>query len=641
MTFRAAAVGIFLAILINVWVIYSEYAIRSSLMTIAHLPVVVVFALFVLTAVVNPFLSRFRLASHFTTPELFIIFSMGLIASAIPGFGFSNYFFRVIIPPHYFASAENQWASAFFPYLPDWLVISNDQKALTWFFEGLPAGRGIPWEAWVVPVLWWVLLVGALFLAGSSLIVLLRKQWIEHEKLSFPLIQIPLAMMAQDERRGIPPYLRNRLFWVGFAIPVFILGWNIIDYFTPIGTIPIGTSFVTNVGLGRDIPPMPIKVNFLVLACAFFTNAEVLFSVWFFQGIATLLTGLLNRFGAGQTAGTNSLNAVMLSHYFGGLVVIVLWSLWTARHHLMAVAHHALGRDSDLRDSDELLSYRSALFCLGLSMLYIAGWLSASGMSPSVVIVFLFTLFVLFIGIARIVAETGLAYLDMPVNANEFTVGLIGSGNMPAESLVSLGLTNVFARNWRLFSMTGLSHLLYAEGAIGTKRYRLFGVLCTAGLVGLLTAVVWTIYMGYNPDQVASFGGAGDGAAASGVGYSQIIVTWMNNKTLISSSEQIFFGLGVGVAGGLTALRYFFPGWPIHPIGFAIAGSNVVRVVTFSIFLAWLTKVIILRMGGVSLYKKTQPIFIGILVGYTLMVVVSSIVDAIWFPGQGHIIHTW
>ena len=115
----------------------------------------------------------------------------------------------------------------------------------------------------------------------------------------------------------------------------------------------------------------------------------------------------------------------------------------------------------------------------------------------------------------------------------------------------------------------------------------------------------------------------------------------MKNKTLISFMEQIFFGLGVVVAGGLTAMRYYFPAWPIHPIGFAIAGSNVVRVVTFSIFLAWLAKVIILRIGGVSMYKRAQPLFIGILVGYTMMVVVSSIVDAVWFPGQGHVIHTW
>ena len=407
------------------------------------------------------------------------------------------------------------------------------------------------------------------------------------------------------------------------------------------GNIPIGTSLVTNVGIGRDFPVVPIKINFLVLAFAFFTNVEVLFSIWFFQGTATLLTGLLNKFGVSAAAGTNSLNSVMLSHYFGGFVVVVLWSVWTARRHLMAVFKHALGRPSKLNDQEEIISYRSAIFCLVASMVYIAGWLAMSGMSVPVILVFLATLFILFLGIARIVAETGLAYLDMPVNANEFTVGLIGSGNMTPPSLVSLALANVYARNWRLFSMTSLSHLLYGVRAIGAQQMRLFGMLCLAGGIGLLTVILWTIYMGYNPNQITTFAGAGDGTGAAGVGYSQIIVTWMKNKTVISSLEQYFFGAGVLVAGGLTALRYYFPAWPIHPIGYAIAGSNVVRVVTFSIFLAWLVKVIVLRVGGVSLYKNTQPIFIGMLSGYVLMVVVASIVDAIWFPGQGHSIHTW
>ena len=641
MTYRATLIGLLLAILINLWVVHVENAVRSSLITIAHIPIVALFPLFLMTAVINPLITWMRADWRLSTAELFAIFSMGLIASTIPGFGFSFYFFRVIIPPHYFVSPENQWASIFFPYLPDWLVVSNENQALTWFFEGLPEGQSVPWDAWVIPVFWWVLFVGALFLAGSSVIVLLRKQWIEHEKLTFPLVQIPLAMMRQDSHHHFPPYLRNRLFWIGFGIPVFIIGWNIIDYFIPVGTIPIGTSYTTSVGLGRDFPAVPVKINFLVLACAFFTNIEVLFSIWFFQGTATLLTGLLNRFGAAQSAGTLGLNSVMLSHYFGGFVVIVLWSLWTARQHLVSVLRHAAGRPAGLDDRDELISYRSAVICLALSVLYVAGWLVASGMSFQVMAVFLFTLFILFLGIARIVAETGLAYLDMPVNANEFTVGLLGSGNISPTSLVSLGLSNVYARNWRLFSMTALSHLLYAERSIGRERFSLYGILCIAGAVGMGTTVVWTIYMGYNPHQFASFGGASDGLTSGGVGYSQIIVTWMKNKTVISSTEQFFFVFGILIAGGLTAMRYYFPGWPIHPIGFAIAGSNVVRVVTFSIFITWLVKLVLLRIGGVSLYQKAQPIFIGILAGYTLMVILSSIVDAIWFSGQGHTIHTW
>ena len=642
LSFRAVLIGILLAILINIWVTVSEFAVRSSLMTIAHIPVIVLCPLFLLTAVVNPALIALRPAWRLSTVELFGIFSMGLIASTIPGFGFANYFFRVIIPPHYFASAENQWAELLFPYLPNWLVVTNENQALTWFFEGMPDGASIPWDEWFIPIFWWVLLVGALFLAGASLIVLLRKQWVEYEKLTFPLVQIPLIMIQQDETHPIPPYLRKKLFWVGFFIPTFILGWNIINYFIPdIGNIPIGTSYITSVGIGRDFPAVPIKINFLVLAFAFFTNIEVLFSIWFFQGTATLLTGLLNRIGVSAAAGTNNLNSVMLSHYFGGFVVVVLWSVWTARRHLIAVFRHALGRPSNLDDREEIISYRTALFCLVACMVYITGWLAMSGMAFHVILIFLATLFILFLGIARIVAETGLAYLDMPVNANEFTVGLIGSGNLTPNSLVSLALANVYARNWRLFSMSSLSHLLYGVKAIGATHMRLFGTLCMAGGVGLLTVIVWTIYMGYNPHQITTFGGAGDGTGAAGVGYIQIIVTWMKNKTVISSIEQLFFGAGVLIAGVLTALRYYFPAWPLHPIGYAIAGSNVVRVVTFSIFLAWLVKTIVLRCGGVSLYKKTQPIFIGMLSGYVLMVVIASIVDAVWFPGQGHSIHTW
>lgn len=641
MTLRAALIGLVLTVVINIWIIYSEYAVRSSLMTIAHIPVIVVFSLFFLTAVVNPLLTRMRAAWRLSTPELFIIFSMGLIASTVPGFGFSNYFFRVIIPPHYFASPENQWVEVFFPYLPEWLVVSDGRNALTWFFEGLPGGQAIPWGDWIIPIFWWMTFVGALFLAGSCLIVILRKQWIEHEKLTFPLVQIPLAMIQQDARHILPPYLRSRLFWAGFAIPVFILGWNMIHYFIPIGAIPVGTSYVTHVGIGRDFPAVPVKINFLVLACAFFTNVEVLFSIWFFQGVATLMTGLLNRFGASASAGTLGLNSVMLSHYFGGFVVVVLWSLWTARRHLASVFRHAAGRFSGLDDTGELIPYRTAAIGLILSLVYVVFWLSTSGMTPGVTTVFLFTLFILYLGIARIVAETGLAYLDMPVNANEFTVGVLGSGNIPPSSLVSLGLANVYARNWRFFSMTALSHLLYAERTLGQTRSRQYGILCVAAAVGMLTAIVWTIYMGYNPHRIAAFGGAGDGAVAGGTGYSEIIVTWMKNQTTISSMEQLFFLIGVVLASGLTAMRYLYPGWPVHPIGFAIAGSNVVRVVTFSIFLAWFVKAILLRTGGVSLYKRAQPVFIGILAGYALAVILSSVVDAIWFPGQGHVIHTW
>jgi hypothetical protein len=45
-----------------------------------------------------------------------------------------------------------------------------------------------------------------------------------------------------------------------------------------------------------------------------------------------------------------------------------------------------------------------------------------------------------------------------------------------------------------------------------------------------------------------------------------------------------------------------------------------------------------MRFGGVGLYRKTQPLFLGILVGYVLGVAVAYVVDSVWFPDSPHVI---
>ena len=60
------------------------------------------------------------------------------------------------------------------------------------------------------------------------------------------------------------------------------------------------------------------------------------------------------------------------------------------------------------------------------------------------------------------------------------------------------------------------------------------------------------------------------------------------------------------------------------------------RTAILSVFVTWLVKLIVLRLGGIALYRKAKPFFIGMIVGYTLSLIASLIVDLIWFPGQGH-----
>ena len=59
------------------------------------------------------------------------------------------------------------------------------------------------------------------------------------------------------------------------------------------------------------------------------------------------------------------------------------------------------------------------------------------------------------------------------------------------------------------------------------------------------------------------------------------------------------------------------------------------------IFIAWGSKTIIMAVGGVQLYRKAKPVFLGLLVGYTAGVVWSFIVDATLWSGQGHEVHNW
>ena len=68
--------------------------------------------------------------------------------------------------------------------------------------------------------------------------------------------------------------------------------------------------------------------------------------------------------------------------------------------------------------------------------------------------------------------------------------------------------------------------------------------------------------------------------------------------------------------GGLWWLRRLFPLWPFHPAGYAVASSTLtVGWLWSSILISWAAKVMILRIGGIGLYRKAVPLFLGLILG--------------------------
>src|SRR5262249_11089724 len=143
---------------------------------------------------------RFAGRRGLTLHETAILYCLFLLAALVSSRGLMEKLLPALIAPHYFAKPPNRWAEEFFPYLPPWAVAfgpagSDVQPVSRAYYEGLRAGQPLPWALWIRPLAAWSLLVGMMFGAFLCMAALLRRPWVEHERLAFPLTQLPLELM--------------------------------------------------------------------------------------------------------------------------------------------------------------------------------------------------------------------------------------------------------------------------------------------------------------------------------------------------------------------------------------------------------------------------------------------------------------
>jgi hypothetical protein len=74
--------------------------------------------------------------------------------------------------------------------------------------------------------------------------------------------------------------------------------------------------------------------------------------------------------------------------------------------------------------------------------------------------------------------------------------------------------------------------------------------------------------------------------------------------------------IGAAIMLMLMLARWYYVWWPLHPLGYPIGPIVIMDHLWFNMFLAWLIKVVVLRYGGVALYRRTRPFFMGMIVGH-------------------------
>ena len=108
-----------------------------------------------------------------------------------------------------------------------------------------------------------------------------------------------------------------------------------------------------------------------------------------------------------------------------------------------------------------------------------------------------------------------------------------------------------------------------------------------------------------------------------------MVTTVVNRPIDVTWGVWSNMGIGAFVMGLLTVMRHKFLWWPLHPLGLTVAGSRVMDWTWFSIFLAWLVKVIALRYGGPKVYRSLRPFFLGLVLGQFVSVGIWTIIDGI------------
>lgn len=610
MTKRAFIIGAIFSIFIGVgeiiWVAWAS----GSPMTNDHSAGASIFFLFILTLFINPILKKIKRKLALSSQELTLIFIMMLVACALPSWGLVMNLIYLIAGVHYFATSENNWHEIIIPKIPKWLTPRNPES-IKLFYEGLPKGAKIPWNDWFLPIVIWSIFIFLLSYMMISISVIFRKQWEENEALMYPLMILP-SEMIKENNDFIPPFYRNNLMWLGFSIPFILNSLIVLKYYFPAFPKIVLGKWIS-FGPGGALGWLCVGLRFEILGIAFLLSSEISLSIWVFSLFYFVEEVIFNRIGLNiGSPDAYSLSVPIAYQMEGAFLVFIFLSLWVSRAHLKKVFNNIFRNDISIDDSIECLTYKQAFTGVSLGFIILVLWMMLTGFNFLPAIVFSIVLVLTFLGITKIVIQTGAAYCRPPINPGVFTLHLFGSNRLGPGSAVTSALTFPYAGDIRTSIMTTSSNGLKIAQNYNLKGKILFWAIFTAVFFSFISSLIMVIFISYKIGGINCWGW-------QPVGMPPYTFNWAKEMILYYKNVD-FRRLGFLCLGGfLMFLFYFlrirFINFPIHPIGLAFTYNVPTSWVWFSFFLGWLFKTLILKYGGVSIYKKLFPFFFGMIVG--------------------------
>lgn len=526
----------------------------------------------------------------------------------------------------------------------------------------------VPWQAWACPLVVWGLLVVGVFLAMHCLVMLFYRQWEEGDRLTFPLQAFVLDLTAGDAD-GRLTILRSTPFWIGLGVCVLHLFLQQMNTWFPqvpalrftlsvpdlLPEGPLRSVLVSGKGLTIDLRPAFVAVAFLM-------SLEMSFSlvVFFLVGLLYRVVGGLTPLrtfhpGMGRYAAGGFPFYTMLTT--GGLLFMACACVFAARRQLKQALGLAVFGARGNDDADAARPYRLSMLGLLLALLMLLAFAVAAGLNPLFAAVYLGILLALALSAARIRAETGLPHLAiLPTSPQHYL--------MAAGGALAFGYREVVFNAQAAFLYVGgllmlapiLAESMAAATRTGVPQAKLNRCLMIAFVAALILGGVvyltWAYTVGasnlhpalaesYEPyrndiynfikmdDRIDEhFREAGD---ATGT------ITPENAAEIAPVLWPVFTITGIAfvITALLSLARVIWLGFPLHPLGFALAFTPAIGALWPSIAVGHLVKRIGLRFGGLPFNRGVlRPFFVGLFVGDLLSLALWRVVETL-VPGVG------
>lgn len=595
---RALIIGILLIPINSYWMMMASIW-GAGYPTTVSLFYNVIFIVFILTAL-NIVIKRFFPDAFLNHAELLLIYSMLCISSAIGGLDMLQVLIPLISGVFRLSTLENEWESLFGRYIPDWLVVKEQEVLEAYDLGDSSLYLSRHFNSWLKPILMWSIFIFALLFVMLCINSILRKRWTEGEKLSYPIIQLPLEMTREG-------FFRNRLLWLGFAIAGGIDIINGLHFLYP-GVPGIG-------GRLYDLAPYftekpwnaigwtPVAFFPYAVGMAFFIPLDLSFSCWFFYLFWKAERIFSSVFGFRSMPGFPYIEHQTSGAYIGLFVI----AAWVSRRHIAGVFKKAFTNSPDTpSDEYEPMRYRTAVIGLIAGMLFLVFFCNQAEMSIWVAVMFFVSYFTLSTAITRMRAELGSPVHDLHFSGPDLIMtSSFSTRRFSPNDLTMISFFHFFNRAYRSHPMPHqLEGFKLAERTDMNNRRLLLGFIIAAGL-GCLTSA-WA-YL----DSAYRYGGK--------TGYAwrafSRLENWLTSPTSANYPATVAIVVGLASVLVLFFMRMRFFWWAFHPAGFAVSSSWSMNLFWSSIFVSWLIKLIVLKHGGVKQHRRLMPFFLGLILG--------------------------